>query len=248
MSQITFWKALEYFCRLLGISTGSVLIGVGTDTLLQGQFKSLGTYLLISGVAVSVCEVAYFASLLLGACSNPKVGSKMHMCLKQVRCRGAFQKFLAYLLLSVACFLHPVLVWHVTIPGTMLVLTGLAYFLLSKQRKETRANRQEQRRDPYNTAVPVMGIEDPGQTYMFCKGAHGGRPSSFAGYLRTFFKGSKEQDAARNPASALSAGRQKHFEDNVVGIILPVREDLEEPESLAEESTSDTAPILVSQL
>lgn len=30
---------------------------------------------------------------------------------------GCFQKFLAYLLLSVACFLHPVLVWHVTIPG-----------------------------------------------------------------------------------------------------------------------------------
>lgn len=38
-------------------------------------------------------------------------------CWKQARCPGSFQKFLGYTLLSVACFLHPVLVWHVTIPG-----------------------------------------------------------------------------------------------------------------------------------
>lgn len=38
-------------------------------------------------------------------------------CWKRARCPGSFQKFLGYTLLSVACFLHPVLVWHVTIPG-----------------------------------------------------------------------------------------------------------------------------------
>lgn len=38
-------------------------------------------------------------------------------CWKRGRRPGSFQKFLGYTLLSVACFLHPILVWHVTIPG-----------------------------------------------------------------------------------------------------------------------------------
>lgn len=48
--------------------------------------------------------------------------SLAHACWKQARRPGSFQKFLGYTLLSVACFLHPVLVWHVTIPGEKLVL------------------------------------------------------------------------------------------------------------------------------
>ncbi|CAG09383.1 unnamed protein product [Tetraodon nigroviridis] len=30
---------------------------------------------------------------------------------------GGFHKFLAYSIMSVVCFLHPVLVWHAVIPG-----------------------------------------------------------------------------------------------------------------------------------
>lgn len=41
-----FWTGLEYTCRLLGITTAAVLIGVGTETFLQGRFKSLAFYLL----------------------------------------------------------------------------------------------------------------------------------------------------------------------------------------------------------
>lgn len=43
--------------------------------------------------------------------------SLAHACWKRARRPGSFQKFLGYTLLSVACFLHPVLIWHVTIPG-----------------------------------------------------------------------------------------------------------------------------------
>lgn len=32
---------------------------------------------------------------------------------------GGFQKFLYYSMMSVVCFLHPVLVWHAVIPGNI---------------------------------------------------------------------------------------------------------------------------------
>ncbi|XP_061490734.1 transmembrane protein 72 [Rhineura floridana] len=243
MKQIAFWNTLEYTCRLLGISTGAVLIGVGTDTLLQGQFKSLAIYLLISGTAVFVCEVTYFASLLLATCTTPKMATMMQTCWKQARHRGAFQKFLAYVLLSVACFLHPVIVWHVTIPGTMLVLTGFAYFLLSKQQKETKALGQDQYSDCQSAAV--MGAGDTRQTY---RGAPRGQHNSILGYLRSFFKSCRKEDAHRASSSILPTRRQVHFEEKAVNIIPSFKENPEEHESLAEESASDTSPILVPQL
>lgn len=52
--------------------------------------------------------------LLLPRC---RPGSLAYRTREKARWLGCFQKFLAYMLLSVACFLHPVLVWHVTIPG-----------------------------------------------------------------------------------------------------------------------------------
>ncbi|XP_066474838.1 transmembrane protein 72 [Tiliqua scincoides] len=249
MKKKVFRNVLEYACRLLGLSTGAVLIGVGTDTLLQGQFKSLAVYLLFSGAAIFLCEAAYFASLLLTAFSTPKVGSRMHTCWKQARRRGAFQKFLAYVLLSVACFLHPVLVWHVTIPGTMLVLTGLAYFLLSKQQKETTATAmQNQYRDTCSTAVAMAGGDGVAQTYTFSEGARRGQHSSLYGYLRSILKGGTKQDAVRDSSSILSMRRQGLLEEKVVNVGFSVEESPEELRSLAEESTSDTAPILASQL
>nr|XP_034993248.1 transmembrane protein 72 [Zootoca vivipara] len=249
MKQAAFWNTLEYTCRLLGISTGAVLIGVGTDTLLLGQFKSLAVYLLVSGIAVSVCEAAYFAGLLLTACCTPKMGSGMHTCWKHARRRGAFQKFLMYVLLSVACFLHPVIVWHVTIPGTMLVVTGFTYFLLSKQQKETRAPGEEQYTDSQSAAVAMTDAGAAEQTYTFPRGApRGGQRNSLLGSLRSFFKSCKKLDTAEASSSSPPTRRQVHFEEKVVNIILSVKESPEEQESLAEETTSDMAPILPPQL
>ncbi|KAM7073806.1 transmembrane protein 72 isoform 2-T2 [Molossus nigricans] len=112
-----FWTGLEYTCRLLGITTAAVLIGVGSETFLLGHFKSLAFYLLFTGATVAVFEGAYFAAQLLAVCFHCQPGSLAYRARQRARWLGCFQKFLAYLLLSVACFLHPVLVWHVTIPG-----------------------------------------------------------------------------------------------------------------------------------
>uniref|UniRef100_A0A8C2WED7 Transmembrane protein 72 n=1 Tax=Cyclopterus lumpus TaxID=8103 RepID=A0A8C2WED7_CYCLU len=46
---------------------------------------------------------------------------------------GGFHKFLYYSIMSVVCFLHPVLVWHAIIPGTMLLVTAFLNFILSKK-------------------------------------------------------------------------------------------------------------------
>ncbi|XP_029101281.1 transmembrane protein 72 isoform X4 [Monodon monoceros] len=120
-----FWTGLEYTCRLLGITTAAVLIGVGTETFLQGQFKSLAFYLLFTGAAVSVSEGAYFVAQLLAICFQCQPGSLAYRAREKAHWLGCFQRFLAYMLLSVACFLHPVLVWHVTIPGQRAVKQDL---------------------------------------------------------------------------------------------------------------------------
>ncbi|XP_042316443.1 transmembrane protein 72 [Sceloporus undulatus] len=249
MRQMAFWNVLEYLCRFLGMATGTVLIVVGTETLLQGQFRSLAVYLLISGIAVLVCEAAYFVSLLLAISSIPKIGSMKYICWKQARRRGAYQKFLAYVLLSLACFLHPVIVWHVTIPGTMLVVTGLVYYLLSKQKKKPTENGQEQCSDPYDGVVVTADTDDIGRTYTFCREVRKGKHSFAVQDLKNIFKGYKKEEIVTTDSSTiLFTKRQTPLEEKVVNIILSVGENSEEPEKLADEITSDTALILNSQL
>ncbi|XP_009697834.1 PREDICTED: transmembrane protein 72 [Cariama cristata] len=235
-----FWSALEYTCRLLGISTAAVLIGVGVETLQQGQFKSLAFYLLFSGVAVTVCEGFFFISLFLEMCFTYEPDSLAQACWKQARCPGSFQKFLGYMLLSVACFLHPVLVWHVTIPGSMLVLTALAYF------KEIHPQ-AAQYEDPSATVAAPTITGDTEQTYTF-HGAQREQPRSLLGHMKSILKGSKDRSPApvgpAQPAALPAPRKQVHFQEKVVQIIPSVSESLEDVESEAEETTSDTTPIL----
>ncbi|XP_053442236.1 transmembrane protein 72 isoform X2 [Nycticebus coucang] len=228
-----FWTGLEYTCRLLGITTAAVLIGVGTETFLQGQFKSLAFYLL--------CEPGSLAD---------RAREKAHWL-------GCFQKFLAYMLLSVACFLHPVLVWHVTIPGSMLIITGLAYFLLSKRKKRKAAPEvlgpPEQYTDPSGSAMSTTGSGDTEQTYTF-HGALKEGPSSLFIHMKSILKGAKKpsplqapdtlMELSLEPADSLARKKQVHFEDNVVRIIPSLTEGLDEGDSEPEETTSDTAPII----
>ncbi|XP_052655268.1 transmembrane protein 72 isoform X2 [Harpia harpyja] len=227
MRHKAFWSALEYTCRLLGISTAAVLIGVGVETLQRGQFKSLAFYLLC------------------------KPDSLAQACWKRARRPGSFQKFLGYTLLSVACFLHPVLVWHVTIPGSMLVLTALAYFLLSKRRKspghkETHPQAGEYV-DPSATMAAPTIAGDTEQTYTF-PGAQREQHRSLLGHMKSILKGSKDRSpdpvAPAQPAAPPAPRKQVHFQEKVVQIIPSVSESLEDVESEAEETTSDTTPIL----
>ncbi|XP_011747779.2 transmembrane protein 72 isoform X1 [Macaca nemestrina] len=253
-----FWTGLEYTCRLLGITTAAVLIGVGTETFLQGQFKSLAFYLLFTGAAVSICEGAYFVAQLLAICFQCQPGSLADRVREKAHWLGCFQKFLAYLLLSVACFLHPVLVWHVTIPGSMLIVTGLAYFLLSKRKKrkavpEVLAS-PEQYTDPSSSAVSTTGSGDTEQTYTF-HGALKEGPSSLFIHMKSILKGTKKPSALQppntlmelslEPADSLAKKKQVHFEDNVVRIVPSLAEGLDDGDSEPEEeTTSDTTPII----
>eukprot|EP00075_Anas_platyrhynchos_P006111 XP_012963889.2 transmembrane protein 72 isoform X2 [Anas platyrhynchos] len=227
MRHEAFWSALEYACRLLGISTAAVLIGVGVETLQQGQFKSLAFYLLY------------------------EPDSLAHACWKQARRPGSFQKFLGYTLLSVACFLHPVLVWHVTIPGSMLVLTALAYFLLSKRSKSPEHKEAHpqagQYVDPTATTAASTIAGDTEQTYTF-HGAQREQHRSLLGHMKSILKGSKDRSlppaVPTQPEAPPAPRKQVHFQEKVVQIIPSVSESLDDMESEAEETTSDTAPIL----
>ncbi|XP_037352155.1 transmembrane protein 72 [Talpa occidentalis] len=254
-----FWTGLEYTCRLLGITTAAVLIGVGTETFLQGQFKSLAFYLLFTGAAISLCEGAYFVTQLLTFCFQCQPGSLAYRAREKAQWLGCFQKFLAYMLLSVACFLHPVLVWHVTIPGSMLITTGLAYFLLSKRKKNKAAPDApappEQYTDPSGSAVSTTGSGDTEQTYTF-HGALKEGPSSLFVHMKSILKGTKRSSAPQHPntlteltlepADLLAKKKQVHFEDHMsdVRIIPSLAEGLDDEDSEPEETTSDTTPII----
>ncbi|XP_022425256.1 transmembrane protein 72 [Delphinapterus leucas] len=252
-----FWTGLEYTCRLLGITTAAVLIGVGTETFLQGQFKSLAFYLLFTGAAVSVSEGAYFVAQLLAICFQCQPGSLAYRAREKAHWLGCFQRFLAYMLLSVACFLHPVLVWHVTIPGSMLIITGLAYFLLSKRKKRKAAAEAlappEQYTDPSGSAVSTTGSGDTEQTYTF-HGALKEGPGSLFIHMKSILKGTRKPNALQHPdalteltlepADPLAKKKQVHFEDSTVRMIPDLAEDLNDGDSEPEEVTSDTAPII----
>ncbi|XP_036036123.1 transmembrane protein 72 [Onychomys torridus] len=252
-----FWTGLEYTCRLLGITTAAVLIGVGTETFLRGQFKSLAFYLLFTGVTISVCEGTYFVAQLLAICFKCQPGSLAHRAREKAHWLGCFQKFLAYMLLSVACFLHPVLVWHVTIPGSMLIITGLAYFLLSKRKKRKAAPEvlapTDQYTDPSSSIVSTTGSGDTEQTYTF-HGALKEGPGSFFIHMKSILKGNKKprvlqpqdtlMELALEPADSLAKKKQVHFEDNVVRIIPSLTEGLDDSDSGPEETASDTTPII----
>ncbi|KAK2508492.1 hypothetical protein MC885_000768 [Smutsia gigantea] len=250
-----FWTGLEYTCRLLGIATATVLIGVGAETFLQGQFKSLAFYLLFTGAAVCMCEGAYFVAQLLAICFQCQPGSLAYRAKEKAHWLGCFQKFLAYMLLSVACFLHPVLVWHVTIPGSMLIITGLAYFLLSKRKSKAApeaAVPPEQYTDASGSAVTTTSSGDTEQTYTF-QGALGEGPGSLFIHMKSLLKGAKKPGAPQHPhalaelavepAGSPAGKKEVHFEDSAVRIILSL-ESTGDGDSEPEEATADTAPIL----
>ncbi|CAK6436474.1 unnamed protein product [Pipistrellus nathusii] len=141
----------------------------------------------------------------------------------------------------------------------MLVLTGLAYFLLSK-RKQSGAGppgpAPELYTDPCSSARSTTGSGDTEQTYTF-PGALRRGPRSLLAHVRRLLKGPRKPGAPRRPeapteltlqpAASPAAKKQVHFEDRVVRII-PARDgpDSEdsEPEPEPEEASSDTTPII----
>ncbi|XP_026164730.1 transmembrane protein 72 isoform X3 [Mastacembelus armatus] len=111
------WIVVECICRILGVSTATVLCAVGVETLQQGEFNSLGIYLLVSSIGIMMFELAYFLNALLLMCLPSPPDSQLFVVWGKMARIGGFHKFLYYSIMSVVCFLHPVLVWHATIPG-----------------------------------------------------------------------------------------------------------------------------------
>ncbi|XP_023785359.1 transmembrane protein 72 isoform X2 [Cyanistes caeruleus] len=243
-------------------SLANVLLPTDVQALLT--FREKHTHLLTNqSEGLHILDRSWLGPDLLGISLVPhptrtslslpshKPESLSQACWKRARCPGSFQKFLGYTLLSVACFLHPVLVWHVTIPGSMLVLTALAYFLLSKRRKSPGHKETHpqggQYVDPSATEAAPTIIGDTEQTYTFHE-AQREQHRSLLGHMKSILKGSKDRSSAPEtpvqPAAVPVPRKQVHFQEKVVQIIPSVSESLEDVESEAEETTSDTTPIL----
>ncbi|XP_075790788.1 transmembrane protein 72 isoform X2 [Pelodiscus sinensis] len=119
---------------------------------------------------------------------------------------------------------------------SMLVLTGLAYFLLSKRRKSPAHGAAQGPRELYVEPCAVDPGGDAEQTFTFPRGRRQQRPS-LLGRVQNSLRGSE------GPAPP-GLARQVHFQEALVRIIPAVSESQAEGESEAEETTSDTAPIL----
>ncbi|XP_028982736.1 transmembrane protein 72 [Betta splendens] len=134
-SESVWWTVVESACRILGVSTAIVLCAVGVETLHHGEFSSLAVYLLVSSVCIMMFELAYFVDALLIVCLPCPPDWKLFVLWGKLAAIGGFHKFLYYSIMSVVCFLHPVLVWHAIIPGIMLLVTAVFNFILSKKKK-----------------------------------------------------------------------------------------------------------------
>lgn len=139
----------------------------------------------------------------------------------------------------------------------MLIVTGLAYFLLSKRKSSKAAPAlpapPEQYTDPSSSAMSTTGSGDTEQTYTF-HGALKEGPSSLFVHMKSILKGTRKPRAlqcpdtltelALEPADSLAKKKQVHFQDSVVRIIPALAEGLDDRDSEPEETTSDTTPII----
>ncbi|KAI2657892.1 Transmembrane protein 72 [Labeo rohita] len=202
-------------------------------------------------------EVAYFIDALLSMCL-PYVQSnyKGIMCLLLVPPHGrfsffgrswpksgGFQKFLYYTMMSLMCFLHPVLVWHAVIPGIMLVVTGFFNFILSKKKKsdppkESRVSYG----DPALSSVCVTDREDAEHTFSVLHVISGKRASFFPSNSRLHGPTDRAQTVKNDQRkNSQTDTRNMHFIESLRHNDTEM-EEYHEVE--AEETTSDKAPMI----
>ncbi|KAL1262853.1 hypothetical protein QQF64_005592 [Cirrhinus molitorella] len=243
MKGSVLWVIVECACRVLGISTAAVLCAVGIETQRQGEFNSLAVYLLLSSVVVMLFEVAYFVDTLLETCLPCPPSWKIFILWKKMAKIGGFQKFLYYTMMSLMCFLHPVLVWHAVIPGVMLVVTGFFNFILSKKKKsdppkESRVSYG----DPALSSVCVTDREDTEHTFSFFHVISGKRAS--------FFPSNSQLQGPTDGAQSQKIDKRnnRQTETRNVHFIESLRHNDTEMEEYhemePEETTSDKAPMI----
>ncbi|XP_052006749.1 transmembrane protein 72-like isoform X2 [Xyrauchen texanus] len=151
------WVMVEYTCRVLGISTAAVLCAVGIETLTEGEFKSLAVYLLFSSVVIMLFEVSYFIDALLAMCLPCPPTWKFFIVWKKMAKVGGFQKFLYYTMMSVMCFLHPVLVWHAVIPDMGDTEQTFSFFHITSGKRASFFHSNSQIFGPTDSAQSMLG-------------------------------------------------------------------------------------------
>ncbi|MBN3284803.1 TMM72 protein, partial [Polyodon spathula] len=159
--------------------------------------------------------------------------------------------------MSVVCFLHPVLVWHATIPGTMLVTTGFSYFIISKKKKtklsKDPASQSERYADPSATLVDVTETGDTEQTYSFNSPVKKQKTTPLAS-LQSILKSKLSKDIESSvihpsfpenkPPINMGRKRQVYIQENAVTMIPAEPESLYNHDLGLEENTSDMTPII----
>ncbi|KAM3863237.1 transmembrane protein 72 [Diretmus argenteus] len=257
-SERVLWMVVEFACRILGISTATVLCGVGVETLQQGEFHSLAIYLLVSSVGIMLFELSYFLDALLYMCLPCPPEWQVFVLWGKMSRIGGFQKFLYYSIMSVVCFLHPVLVWHAVIPGTMLLVTALFNFILSKKAKAESPKRPEESyNDPGLTTVCVTERGDSESTFSFFHMVTGRRGAGLAFATRDSCLGQGERgesiqamlELEQTAAPKETEMERRKWNERIQGCFTgrggPVEREMEELERYCEpETTSDTAPMI----
>uniref|UniRef100_A0A8C8MPF3 Transmembrane protein 72 n=1 Tax=Oncorhynchus tshawytscha TaxID=74940 RepID=A0A8C8MPF3_ONCTS len=164
---------------------------------------------------------------------------------------GGFQKFLYYSMMSVVCFLHPVLVWHAVIPGIMLLVTAFFNFILSKNTETVSPKDLED-----NVGITSVCVSERGgteHTFSFLHMAMGRRGAGLAFVPRESGLGVGERGESsqamlevemEQPGSELERVRKEknrhvHFQNSATE-----ETEMEEYHDFEPETTSDTAPMI----
>ncbi|XP_069000161.1 transmembrane protein 72 isoform X1 [Embiotoca jacksoni] len=267
-SESIWWIVVECACRILGVSTATVLCAVGVETIQQGEFNSLGIYLLVSSVGIMMFELAYFLDTLLLMCLPCPPGWPVLVLWGKMAHVGGFHKFLYYSIMSLVCFLHPVLVWHAVIPGSMLLVTAFFNFILSKKTKTKSPKRQQEScGDQGPTTICVTERAGSASTFSFFHMVTGRRGVGLALTSRDRCLGLEERGESvqsmlelEQTAAPKDIDRERRSWGESTLICLrgreepverereePVEREMEEMDGYCEpepDTTSDTAPMI----
>ncbi|XP_068182953.1 transmembrane protein 72 isoform X2 [Antennarius striatus] len=233
------------------------MCAVGIETLHHGEFNSLGVYLLVSSVAIMIFEMAYFLDALLFMCLPCPPDWQLFVLWGKMARVGGFQKFLYYSIMSVICFLHPVLVWHATIPGIMLLVTALFNFILSKKTKVESPKRPKENQgdqDLANTCVTEEASSDSNFSFLLVGRGRGLTSTSRDCCVSSVERGECIQAMLESEQTAAPKGtdreRRRWKERRLIffrGKEEPMEREMEEMDCYSEpepDTTADTAPMI----
>lgn len=253
-----WWIVVECASRITGVSTATVLCAVGVETLHQGEFSSLGIYLIISSIGIMILELAYFLDSLMSMCLPCPPDWQLFVLWGKMARIGGFHKFLYYTIMSVVCFLHPVLVWHAVIPGTMLLVTAFFNFILSKKTKtKSPKSPQESYSIQGPTAVCVTESTGSDSTFSFFHMVTDRRGQGLALTSRDHCLSMGERgdsvqamlEPEQTTAPKDTDGERRRWKEKRLicfrGGEEPVEREMEEMDGYCEpDTTSDTAPMI----